>query len=388
MDLKAGSSRMARIAYVTDLERKIAGGGSYVVNWHAADQLSRRFNTSYVGPIVPTPGPVSVLQSRIRRKVLRKQGEFAYFSPATLDQNARKVAAHLRGDEDALVFRSATRWCRCSTTVPYFIYLDAVFHTFFHNTFEPEQFNSSDIERICAEETAFLENASGVFFESEWGLARAREAYGLAGSHYHVAGRGGSLRPPPMDSWPANSRRLLTVAVDFALKGGQTVLAAFEMLKHRVPDLHWSIVGGHPGVALPPDVVYEGMLDPHDPQEGARLRELFATAWLLVHPTREDTSPLVITEAAYFGCPAISVNAFAIPELVEHEQSGLLLDLPLTPQAVTRAIESLMLDEHRYRHMRQRARGEALRKHAWESVGGRICDSIATALAPKASGER
>ena len=33
---------------------------------------------------------------------------------------------------------------------------------------------------------------------------------------------------------------------------------------------------------------------------------------------REDTNPWVITEAAYFGGPSISVNRFAIPELVAH----------------------------------------------------------------------
>ena len=376
----AADGRSGRISYVSDLELRAAGGGSYVVNWHAVLQLRQRFETRYVGPIVPAPPPLRVLTSRLRRKVLRMPGSFAYFSPVTLEDNARRVSDLLRGDEDAIVFRSATRWSRCRPSVPYFVYLDAVFHTFFHNTFRADEFIASDIKRIFAEEALFLENASGVFFESEWGLARAREAYRLEGQHYHVAGRGGAVDPPETDAWPQDSRRLLTVAMDFDLKGGRTVLAAFLELKERYPALEWHIVGGPPGVRLPEGVTYEGRLDPGDEKDRARLRKLFADAWLLVHPTREDTSPLVITEAAYFGCPAISVNAFAIPELVQHGQSGLLLDPPVTPRALTGAIEGLLADDARYRAMRNHARTTAVATHSWDAVGARICNSVAAVI--------
>jgi hypothetical protein len=50
--------------------------------------------------------------------------------------------------------------------VKYFVYLDVAFHTFFFNTFRIEDFSRDDLERIWREEAAFLEGASGVFFDS------------------------------------------------------------------------------------------------------------------------------------------------------------------------------------------------------------------------------
>jgi glycosyltransferase involved in cell wall biosynthesis len=381
VEVSTHAGKRSRVAYVTDLEPRVSGGGSNVVNWHAFDQLRNRFDCAYIGPIVPRPPAIEVFQSRLRRRILRRAGSFAYFSPATLDSNASMVAQQLSGDEDAIFFRSATRWCRTRPRAPYFVYLDAVFHTFFHNTFRPEEFDAKDIDRIFREETEFLENAAGVFFESKWGMERAVDAYGLSRSHYSVAGRGGAVDPPLTVTWPPESRDLLTVAMDFQLKGGDIVLAAFEMLKPQFPSLTWSIIGGKPPHnRLPEGVTYQGALDPHHPEEGRKFRELLAKAWLLVHPTREDTSPLVITEAAYFGCPAVSVNAFAIPELVEHDKSGVLLDPPVSPNDLADVIRSLLTDDARYRQMRQHARQDAVERHSWSSVGQRICDTMETSM--------
>ncbi|HMA20941.1 MAG TPA: hypothetical protein VKO87_09055, partial [Gemmatimonadaceae bacterium] len=147
-----------RLAYVSDLELRLGGGGSYAVNWNAYDQMERRFASTYVGPVVPRPSKLEVLRSRVRRKVLRQPGRFAYFSPSTLSSNAKRVESLIPSHADAVMFRSAARWCRLRPAVPYFVYLDAVFHTFFHNTFDPHDFIRSDIERIFEEEAAFLES--------------------------------------------------------------------------------------------------------------------------------------------------------------------------------------------------------------------------------------
>jgi len=100
------------------------------------------------------------------------------------------------------------------------------------------------------------------------------------------------------------------MAFNFRQKGGDITLGAYKLLKPRFPSLTWHIIGG------PPEgdwrslggISYEGILRPDVPAERERLRELLARAFLLVHPTREDINPLVPTEAAYFGCPAISLE--------------------------------------------------------------------------------
>jgi glycosyltransferase involved in cell wall biosynthesis len=275
------------------------------------------------------------------------------------------------------MFRSAARWCRAKPGVPYFVYLDAVFHTFFYNTFDPNDFLRSDIERIFEEEAAFLENSAAVFFESRWGMHKAKDAYSLRGRQYFVVGRGGALTPPEADTWDGRSRDLVTVAMNFSQKGGDVVLEAFKKLKPRIPDLSWRIVGGPPpaGTERIAGISYEGFLDPGKAHDRARLEKILSNAFLLLHPTREDTSPLVITEAAYFGCPAVSVNRFAIPELITHGVTGILLESPAS-EMIADAVADLIANETRYRDMRKNARAYSLATSSWDKVGASIGNTI------------
>ena len=73
-----------------------------------------------------------------------------------------------------------------------------------------------------------------------------------------------------------------------------------------------------------------------------------------MHPTRSDIAPLLLVEAAMFGCPAIASRAFAIPELVADGESGLLLDAPGDPAEVAAA---MTLDAGQSGRLRRHARG-------------------------------
>lgn len=362
-----------RLTFVSDLELRASGGGSYAVNFHAYRELGKRFEMTYGGPLRPKVPVRDEIVSKVRRKVFNQASKFHYYSPATLDRNAVAVRLAILPKSDAVFFRSSARWCRWKPTLPYFVYLDAVFHTFFRNTFDPARFEAADLERIYREEAAFLEGAEAVFFESAWGLEQAREAYGLSGNHYHAVGRGGVIEPPDDDRWDGGLR-LLSVAMNFRQKGGDLVMEAYRRLKPKYPELSWHVVGAPPEGDWQsiPGIVYEGVLRPDEPEERKRLEELYANSFLLVHPTREDTSPLVLTEAAYFGCPSITLNRFAIPELVRAGATGVLLGSPASGEEVAKSIERLMLNREQYLSMRREARAFSLDTSSWNSVGEKM----------------
>ncbi|MCC7278853.1 MAG: glycosyltransferase [Chromatiaceae bacterium] len=332
------------------------------------------------------------MTEKITSKLMRsigRPGKFAYFSERTLADNAARVLAWLPRDLDAVFFRAATRWCRCRVDVPYFVYLDIVFTNFYQNTFRDGTFDTADLQRIREAETTFLEGASAVFFESAWGMREAISLNGLSGKHYYALGRGGGIEPPETDTWDGQSLTLLTMAMNFYQKGGDFVLEAYRMLKPRYPKLRWHIIGGPPAGLKPQDegLVYEGILRPDEPGELNRLRQLLANAFLLVHPTREDTNPLVLTEAAYFGCPSVSVRKFAIPELVADGSTGILIQPPVSAAAVAAAIESLLTNPDRYRAMRQAARAQALEHATWDRLGERMADLIEQRLGRRLTGQ-
>ncbi|MFC1694690.1 glycosyltransferase family 4 protein [Pseudomonadota bacterium] len=373
---------MKRIAYITQLEAKLGGGGSYAVNWHVQDQLSKYFSLHTPPPIKPIISPIGKFRSRVNRRILKRPGDFFYFSLATLDNNASRVSKALENDLDAVFFRSATSWCHCRPGIPYFVYLDVVFQTFFDNTFSRNDFVESDLERIFNSEAGFLENATAVFFESDWGMKKAKEAYSLVGEHYFVTGRGGVVESPANDSWREELLILLSIAMRFEQKGGDLTLEAFKALQKTHPDIRWHIVGGKPsddcdGIN---GIVYEGPLDPGNEKDLERFRKLLSSAFVLLHPTREDTNPLVITEAAYFGCPSISVNRFAIPELVIHGKTGVLLDGPIQPSEIKDAIIKMINDPISYREMRKEARRFALERFQWDGIGSRMNYLISATL--------
>jgi glycosyltransferase involved in cell wall biosynthesis len=82
-----------------------------------------------------------------------------------------------------------------------------------------------------------------------------------------------------------------------------------------------------------------------------------------VHPTKSDVAPLLIVEAGYFGCPVISFRRFAIPELVDHERTGLLLDDPSQPALVS-AMCRMLEDGNGYKQMRAAAWAKAHEQHS------------------------
>jgi glycosyltransferase involved in cell wall biosynthesis len=366
------------LTFVSDIPLRPSGGGTYAVSWHVFEQLRKQFHVIDASPVIPRVHWADALVSKVRRKVLRVPGRFQYFSPRTLASNADQVRCRVSRESDAVFFRSATRWCLCRPSVPYFIHLDIVFHTFFQNTFDPDDFIADDLSRIYAAERDFLENASAVFCESNWGLAEARRAYDLRQTHYQVVGVGGVLAPPDADCRHEDDLSLVSVAMNFRQKGGDLTLEAFKRLKPKYPKLRWHIIGGPPtsDCESVEGIHYEGFLSPQVPQQLQRFRSLLSQAFVLVHPTREDANPLVLIEAAYFGCPSISVRRFAIPDLVQDGITGLLIDPPVSPAQLADAIASLIDFPQRYQAMRQAARRRAVENFDWNRIGTRMNSTI------------
>jgi glycosyltransferase involved in cell wall biosynthesis len=83
-----------------------------------------------------------------------------------------------------------------------------------------------------------------------------------------------------------------------------------------------------------------------------------------VHPTKSDISPLLIIEAGYLGCPVISSRKYAIPELVDHERTGLLLDDSSEVSTVTSAMCWMLEHTDAYQHMRKAAWAKAHGLHS------------------------
>ena len=354
----------------------------YAVTWSVFHQLQRFYSELTFQEVRPPIDRLAKLYSRFRRRILGRPGSFFAFSELALREAAELVRVQIGTQPEALIFRSSTRWSRCRPEVPYFVHLDAVFHTYFRNTFCADEFLAGDLRRIYDAECEFLEASAGVFFESAWGLREARTHYRLRGDHYHVVGVAGCLDQSLYPPRPVNDLVILTIAKNFRQKGGDIVEAAYLRLLERHPAARWHIVGGPPDVGTTdlPGVTYEGYLRPDVPQHLERLKMLLGGAAFILHPSREDMNPLVLLEAAGYGCPAVSVQDFAIHELVEHGLTGWLLPRPVTADAVAEAVLNLWENQPGYQNMRNVTWERSRRLFSWDQIGEKLQQHIGAVL--------
>ena len=143
----------------------------------------------------------------------------------------------------------------------------------------------------------------------------------------------------------ANRPRVLFVGGDFPRKGGFDLLDAWRHAafgERATLDLvtGWDI----PDAWLPGGVTVHRDVAAHS----ERWRALWRDADLFVLPTRDEAFGLVFQEAAAAGLPAIGTRINAIPELVEHERTGLLVP-PRDRDALIAAMTRL-LDAGALRH--------------------------------------
>jgi glycogen synthase len=61
------------------------------------------------------------------------------------------------------------------------------------------------------------------------------------------------------------------------------------------------------------------------------MRELFLSSDLVLAPSRCDPFPTFLIEAMNFGLPCVASDVDGLPEIVEHEVTGLV---PITSQIV------------------------------------------------------
>ncbi len=88
------------------------------------------------------------------------------------------------------------------------------------------------------------------------------------------------------------------------------------------------------------------------------LRAQFENAFALILPTQEDNCPMVVLEAQAAGVPVIASNVGGIPDLVENEVTGLMVD-PNDGSSMARAMETLLTDAQLVFHLVANGRRKA-----------------------------
>lgn len=78
-------------------------------------------------------------------------------------------------------------------------------------------------------------------------------------------------------------------------------------------------------------------------QSRSEIRGLLGEGALLVHPSAQENSPMVIAEAMARGVPVVAARVGGVPEMIEHERHGLLVE-PDNAVQIAEAIQRIVSD--------------------------------------------
>jgi glycosyltransferase involved in cell wall biosynthesis len=233
-------------------------------------------------------------------------------------------------------------------------------------------------------EGAVLSSAASVLTTSAWARRALLELYALPGDRVHVAEPG--VDPAELAPGTATAGSLLSVAAVIPGKGHDVLLEALapltgfpwecrcvgslerdpafvERLRRRVRDAGMDERLRFPG-----------------PQAGADLARSYATADVLVLPSRAETYGMVVAEALARGLPVVAADVGGVPEALgngaDGTQPGLLVP-PDDPGALRAALRSWLEDAGLRRRLRRAARERRASLTGWATTASAVSEVLA-----------
>ncbi len=172
---------------------------------------------------------------------------------------------------------------------------------------------------------------------------------------------------PPIEVPPT----ILFVGRSFDRKGGDLLLEAFSHVRRAVPDARLVVVGPSDGVPQSPGVINLGLLRKDNPAESVRLAQAYAEADVFCLPTRYEPFGIALVEAMLFGLPCVATDAWAVPEIVVHGRTGLLVERE-SVEGVSAALIRLLSDPRTATQMGREGRARAMEQFTWPRVVARM----------------
>jgi glycosyltransferase involved in cell wall biosynthesis len=245
---------------------------------------------------------------------------------------------------------------------------------------------SPDSNGARTREGAVLSAATAVVTTSAWGRRTVLDLYSLPEDRVHVAEPG--VDAAPLAAGTATAGTLLCVASVVPEKGHDVLLDALSTMT----DLSWSClcVGSTSrdpdwAESLQRQVLAEGLearVRFTGPRTGAKLDETYASADLLVLPSRVETYGMVVTEALARGLPVVAAETGGVEEALGYDTGGNRPGLLVAPEdaaALTRALRAWLCQADVRRAWRRSARERRAYLPRWSATTSTLARVLAEA---------
>lgn len=216
-----------------------------------------------------------------------------------------------------------------------------------------------------------IQKASAVLVSSEWCANSVLCDYGAISDKVFVQPFGANLpddAPSPdvfeivPDVW-----NLLFISSDWKNKGGDIALEAFRRVRKKHKNVVLHLVGDKDEkTEIAEGVIYHGFLKKNNPQQLARLQELFRQSHLLILPTRFDCTPVTICEASMYGVPSLVTKTGGVEGHLKEGLNGYLIAYEDKGELWSEKIIELMEKPDEYLKLRKKSRDLYERELNWQ----------------------
>lgn len=269
-------------------------------------------------------------------------------------------------------------------SMPVFPYIDATFQLAIGSDSDFwRSIHPASVERLDGLERDQLLRAKGILVFSSWVKESCTMHYGVPPERIEVVGYGANLPDvPDFSKKDVEKPYILFVCTDFAAKGGETIVKAFEIVQRWNPDVQLVIVGNVPkGIAaqMKAGVRLVGYRDKSEPAQLAELLEIYKGASVLVLGSAFDPMPNVLFEAMYLKTPVVATKVCGIPEQVEEGRTGFLIP-PLDAKSLADRLVALLGNNELRWDMGVRGRERVEKLFTWDGVVDRSIRFISRSL--------
>jgi glycosyltransferase involved in cell wall biosynthesis len=303
----------------------------------------------------------------------KKKLNLAFWRTPYIFRQIRKLIRGLvKGNDYSFSFQMQSLFDGSTPGIPHFVFTD---HTHLENlNYATNNRNSIYSLKWIDLEKEIYQNASLTFVRSSNVRRSVIQDYACPENKVVLAYAGSNAKINTTKTKNNDYTRphILFVGIDWARKGGPDLVEAFKIVLKKIPTAQLTVVGAKPDLQIPNCTVI-GAVPPDE------LDQYYQQASVFCLPTYIEPFGIVFIEAMTAHLPVVATRVGAIPDFVEEDCNGWLVE-PGDVKGIADALIKLLENPQMCRTFGEQSFQLTRQRYSWSAVGEKFRHNISHQL--------